>query len=273
MVTQPGESRFRIKELPSEIFYEWLDSYLISASNYYSDCITLKDIYKENYRIKGLCARVAKYIKTKPSISNREHLKDHHCNLFNYWIYEKLIRYYGDSSSVPFHVFGDFLRVLSGLKYYLNDNKCKLNDSIIINPYRKERKELYEYCIDYKTILEKFKNSKDQCNFYYTYVKKKIPSYKKVQELCSLSDKTKCPDFYEKCEPHNPTVLLDQLNCDSIGVEEKQQHKGDPGTTSNSSPSIESVSKFGHAFLGVVVASMSSGFLYKVNTNLIKIHG
>ncbi|SCA60784.1 Plasmodium vivax Vir protein, putative [Plasmodium vivax] len=268
MVVQNYKSGYSIKELPSERFYDWLNSNLISATNYYSDCNTLNERYKRTYENKRLCARVAKYIKIKPSISNEKHLKDHHCNLLSYWIYEQLVSYYGDNSNETFHVFADILRVLSGLKYYLNNNKCELNSSIPIIPDRQEKKELYKYCIDYKTILEKSKHRKDQCNEYYKYVQKKILLYKKYETFCSSSDKRNCPDFYENCKKNDPKVLLDQLKCKDEMLNEKQKPEDSPGTdslgtTSSSFPRIQSVSNLGNAFLGVVVTSMTSGFLYK----------
>ncbi|KMZ82504.1 hypothetical protein PVIIG_05365 [Plasmodium vivax India VII] len=268
MVTESGQSGFSIKELPSEKLYDWLNSNLTSTAQYYSDCYTLKDSYKQDDRIIGLCARVVKYIKNKPYISNGEHLKDHHCNLLSYWIYEQLVSYYGNNSNETFHVFADILRVLSGLKYYLNNNKCELNSSIPIIPDRQEKKELYKYCIDYKTILEKSKHRKDQCNEYYKYVQKKIQLYKKYETFCSSSDKRNCPDFYENCKKNDPKVLLDQLKCKEEMLNEKQKPEDSPGTyslgtTSSSFPRIQSVSNLGNAFLGVVVTSMTSGFLYK----------
>ncbi|KMZ86086.1 hypothetical protein PVBG_05485 [Plasmodium vivax Brazil I] len=273
MVVQNYKSGYSIKELPSERFYDWLNSNLISATNYYSDCNTLNERYKQTYENKRLCARVAKYIKIKPSISNEKHLKDHHCNLLSYWIYEQLVRYYGDNFEETFHVFADILRVLSGLKYYFNDNKCELNSSIPIMPDRQKRKELYEYCIDYEKILEMSKLSKDKCYKYYAHVQEKIGLYKKFQALCSPRDESKCPDFFYKiCDKRDPSVLLAQLKCDDIGVRDKSSQEDASGTTSNTSPSIESVSNLGNAFLGVVVTSMTSGLLYKVNTNLIKIN-
>ncbi|KNA01618.1 hypothetical protein PVNG_06007 [Plasmodium vivax North Korean] len=280
MVTQSGESvsqnmiiKNSYKELPSERFYDWLDRDLTSTTQYYSDCNTLDAPYKNNQEIRSLCAKVVKYIKTKPSILNGNHLKDHQCNLFNYWLYEKLIRYYGDSSSVPFHVFGDFLRVLSGFTYYPKDVTCKLDNSIPMIPDRQDRKKLYDYCVDYKTILEMSKLSKDKCYKYYAHVQEKIGLYKKFQALCSPRDESKCPDFFYKiCDKRDPSVLLAQLKCDDIGVRDKSSQEDASGTTSNTSPSIESVSNLGNAFLGVVVTSMTSGLLYKVNTNLIKIN-
>ncbi|KNA01699.1 hypothetical protein PVNG_04725 [Plasmodium vivax North Korean] len=257
--------RYSIKELPSERFYEWLNSYFLFIPRYSSDCNTLSAPYKDNHEIKRLCAKVVKYITSKPSILNEEHLKDHHCNLFNYWIYEQLVSGYDNNSIEPALVFGDFLLALSMLKYYPNNNICKLDCSIATIKDRKERKELYEYCIDYKTILNKSQIGTDKCNKYCTYVKNKIQFYEKYQEFCSSEDKSKCPDFFDKiCHKCDPSVLLSKLKCDDIEGKEKQQLKGEP--------SIQSVSNFGNVFLGVVLTSMTSGALYKVNTHLIKIN-
>ncbi|KMZ82416.1 hypothetical protein PVIIG_06124 [Plasmodium vivax India VII] len=278
MVTRSGESGYSIKELPSEKFYERLDSYLTFVSNYYSDSSTLSYPYKNNEEIRSLFAKVVKYIKTQPSILNGEHLKVHQCNLFNYWIYEQIDSYCKHKTYQPFQIFADFLLALSGFTYYSKDNTCKLDNSMVIIPDRKERKELYEYCIDHKTILDKSKLSNDNCKKYYTYVEKKIKLYEKFQALCSSRDVRKCPEFFYKiCENKDPKLLLDQLSCKDEMVKEKQQlenaHNNDLASKrSNSFPGTQSVSDIGNVFLGVVVTSMTSGFLYKVNINLIKIN-
>ncbi|CAI7718334.1 PIR protein [Plasmodium vivax] len=264
MATQTCDSGFSYNELPSERFHDWLNSNFISVSKYDSDCNTLDAPYKDNQEIRSLCAKVVKYIKTKPSILNGNHLKDHQCNLFNYWIYEQLDSYYKDDYKEHVQIFGNFLRVFSGLEYYKKENTCKLDSSIAMIPDIKEGKKLYEYCIDYKTILEKSQRSKDKCNKYCTYVKNIIQFYEKFQELCTPSDIRKCPDFFFKiCENKDPKNLLVKLKCDDIGVRDKSSQEDASGITSNSSPSNESVSNFGNAFLGVVLTSMTSGFLYK----------
>ncbi|KMZ95190.1 hypothetical protein PVMG_05108 [Plasmodium vivax Mauritania I] len=263
---------FSYNELPSERFHDWLNSNFISVSIYDSDCNSLDYSYKNNYGIKKLCAKVVKYIKSKPSITNIKHLKDHHCNLFNYWIYEQLVNECKDKSIKPALVFGNFLLVLSGLEYYQKENTCELDNKVATIPDITDRRKLYEYCVDCKTILDNYKHSKEKCQKYYTYVKKKIELYKKFHKLCSPDYESKCPDLYKICDNCDPSVLLAQLKCDEIGVNDKALHEVAPGTTRNTSPSIESVSNLGNAFLGVVVTSMTSGFLYKVNTNLIKIN-
>ncbi|EDL42682.1 variable surface protein Vir16, putative [Plasmodium vivax] len=264
MVTHSDKSGFNIKELPSERFYEWLNNNLIYIWRYSSDCNSLNNIYKRKPKNKELCAKIVNYIKSKPKISTEEHLKDHHCNLFNYWIYEQLANDYDNNSTEPALIFADILFVFSGLQYYPNNKTCKLDDNIVINPDRKKRKELYEYCIDYKTILEKSKLSKDNCKKYHTHVKDKIELYKKYQTFCSSDDNSECPDFFHKfCENKDPKNLLDQLNCDDIWGKEKPPHGDASGTTSNFFLSSQSASNLSNAFLGVVVTSMTSGFLYK----------
>ncbi|SCA83762.1 Plasmodium vivax Vir protein, putative [Plasmodium vivax] len=213
MVTLSGESRFSIKELPSEKFYDWLDSYFISLSQYYSDCSSLNDNYKKNHGIYRLCAKVVKYIKSNPKIPSENHLKDHQCNLFNYWLYEQLDSYCKDGPHKPVQIFGNFHRVLSGFTYYPKDVTCKLDNSIPMIPDRQDRKKLYDYCVDYKTILENYKHSKEKCNEYHTYVKNKIELYNKYQAFCCSHDKSKSPDFFnENCKNYDPSVLLAQLS-------------------------------------------------------------
>ncbi|KMZ88739.1 hypothetical protein PVBG_05685 [Plasmodium vivax Brazil I] len=263
---------YSIKELPSERFYQWLDDYFISTSLYYGDCNTLSYPYKNNQKIRKICEKVVKYIKSNPLIPYIKHLKDHQCNLFNYWIYEQLDSYYKDDYKEHVQIFGNFLRVFSGLEYYKKENTCKLSSSIPIMPNRQERKKLYEYCIDYEAILEKSQSSKDKCNIYYTYVQDKMPLFKKFQGLCTSDDTNDNPDFCKICKNKDPKDLLLKLKCDEIGVNDKSPQEDASGITSNSSPSNESVPNFGNAFLGVVLTSMISGFLYKVNTYLIMIN-
>ncbi|EDL42607.1 variable surface protein Vir16, putative, truncated, partial [Plasmodium vivax] len=195
---------YSIKELPSERFYQWLDDYFISIPQYYGDCNKLSDPYKDNEKIKRLCKKVVKYIKSKPFIPNIKHLKDHHCNLFNYWIYEQLVSYYENNSREPFHIFGNFLAILSELEPNLKDNKCTLDFNITMIQDREKIKKLYGYCVDYKSILENYKHSKEKCTKYHTYVQEKIQLYEEYQSLCASGDKINCPDYYEKLNPPIP---------------------------------------------------------------------
>ncbi|VUZ99652.1 PIR protein [Plasmodium vivax] len=263
MSTQSCDSKYSYNELPSEKFYDLLNTNFMTTSQYYSDCNYLKDIYKKNDRIIGLCAKVVKYTKFNSPILNKEYLKDHHCNLFNYWIYEQLVRYYEDNYQEPVKIFGDILHALSMLEYYPNNKTCILHSSIAMIPDIKEAKKLFEYCIDYKTILEKSKHRKDKCDKYCTYVQKITQFYDKFQKLCTSGDSRDYPNFCEICKDKDPKNLLVKLKCDDIGVRDKSSQEDASGITSNSSPSNESVSNFGNAFLGVVLTSMTSGFLYK----------
>ncbi|GAB69818.1 hypothetical protein PCYB_005670, partial [Plasmodium cynomolgi strain B] len=159
----------------------------------------------------------------------------------------------------------------------------------------RNRRELYEYCVDYSSIYKLLPYYPQKCEEFYKYVESKKRLYKYFKQLCYSSDENKCPNFYSQCEQYDPEIVLRTLPCHRDKINEEVAHvssdlqrekllsdretvsrqasvgMGPVGTIFNGK--FHTVTKVGNILLGVVATSMTSGALYRVNINsLIQIY-
>ncbi|KMZ88502.1 hypothetical protein PVBG_06163 [Plasmodium vivax Brazil I] len=280
-------------------FYDDLNQKIEDSREYRAYCDSLKDVPKGNgFRI--YCGQLVKYLKTKYTTTNGQNNEYDVCPLLNYWIYGKLVNIYGsDKNSTFFQAYGKlqeiWSRVIPDDTDASSNNICK---PIIFDIYKQDdwykRKEFYDYIVDYK-ILKDTANLYDSsnCEEYYKYIERKIPIYEHIKNLCTPENANMCPEFYKQCKGCDPKKLLSELNCHAKMEEKKKAalekgmatqpvvtHPGQgadsaltgraglPDPSQKSQVSSSAVTNASNAFLGVVVTSMTSGFLYKVNTNL-----
>ncbi|KMZ89784.1 hypothetical protein PVMG_06222 [Plasmodium vivax Mauritania I] len=284
--------------LQSGKFYDDLNQKIEDSREYRAYCDSLKDV-PQLRNIKIYCAQLVKYLKTKYTTSNRKKFQYDECILLNYWIYGKLVQFYGsDKNPVFFRASGQLQEIWS--RIFPDDSGTSSNNickPIIFDIYNQDdwdkRKEFYDYCVDYDTLLNTanfFGSSK--CEEYYKYIESKIPIYEYIKKLCTTEGAKTCPNFYEQCKERDPEKLLSRLNCHGAMQEKKAAREkemasqaavthhdqgadsaltgraGLPDPSQKSQVSSSAVTNASNAFLGVVVTSMTSGFLYKVNTNL-----
>ncbi|KNA01345.1 variable surface protein Vir4 [Plasmodium vivax North Korean] len=280
------------KELPSDDLYLTFKFDNEKLTEYKGNCSSIKLSHKKK-RVIELCTRVLKYLKTTYAASNHEKSDYDVCMLLNYWTYKRLNEIFGseDTSNI-FQAFGQ----IQGIWNDYNDNelkgatyvKCKPHFEIHSERDWVKRKELCEYCLDYNTIY-KLADHFDgiYCKKYYDYFEKTADLYKYFDQHCSPSDKKECPTFYDKCKKYDPNNFLTKLSCHQEMQKKKQdaaaaqQHgesaagephsglstdEGSPDSSSLMAVSPRIAKQAGDVFLGVIVTSMTSGFLYRVST-------
>ncbi|GAB70004.1 CYIR protein, partial [Plasmodium cynomolgi strain B] len=156
----------------------------------------------------------------------------------------------------------------------------------------RERKELYEYYVDYYPVSETVKIYSDRCNEFYHYVERKKPLYKHFKELCTGDNTNKCPEFYAQCEQYDPDKVLSHLSCHNEIMKERSSATSSvleirnthsdsetksretsvvmvPVDITNLNEKSHTITKVGNILLGVVATSMTSGALYRVNIKFI----
>ncbi|SBT57986.1 PIR Superfamily Protein [Plasmodium ovale wallikeri] len=113
------------------------------------------------------------------------------CMLLNFWIYDKLTDIYkGQNSSDDINIaFGSLQGVWNKIYYYpqnsLHHNKCKPEFDIVKHHDWKQRKELYDYCVNYEFIEPMCKYFSDQCKEHCEYIEAKSHIYKHFEQLCT----------------------------------------------------------------------------------------
>ncbi|GAB69804.1 hypothetical protein PCYB_005530 [Plasmodium cynomolgi strain B] len=179
--------------LPSKNFYNELETTFNELGEHDVKCNSDYLQYSEPNIIK-ICATLVKYLNTNPE--NERNLKDQHCNLLSLWIYEQLFKYFPDEAN---------RLVLSDIFANRNDlqvDKC-LRDVIVLSYDNwKERKDLYDYCVDYHefNFLNDF--SDEKCKEYEKYIEEKSPLYDKYDSLYMQAYEKDV--FYKKCKYYNP---------------------------------------------------------------------
>ncbi|GAW83953.1 variable surface protein [Plasmodium gonderi] len=136
--------------------------------------------------------------------------------LLNYWIYNRLSwLYHGkpDPITDTFAKLQLLWNSLVGNSIYTSFyNKCSLKFEIIYQHNSIKRKELYNYCIDYITLLNTPKYYKDMRDIICEYFKRKTKLYEGFKAYYSEQNNHECPEFFIKCNESSPYEALSQIN-------------------------------------------------------------
>ncbi|KMZ96092.1 hypothetical protein PVNG_06282 [Plasmodium vivax North Korean] len=193
---------------------------------YYNDCSSIVNISPKNKKnsLRILCAQLVKYLKTKYTTMNNEEIK-YHCVLLNYWIYSRLVYILRtEEMSVIAPILGEFdlkwndiVRELSGNPL---NNKCIPDGRIITYNDWRNRKELYDYYVDYKYLISMAEMYDHNKCTYYNKIKEKQALFDYFDGLCKSSP-DKCPKLYNEHMSYNPNLVLSNLPCHSIMGKER----------------------------------------------------
>ncbi|KMZ96638.1 hypothetical protein PVNG_06299 [Plasmodium vivax North Korean] len=160
-------------ELPSEIFYHNLKTSYKKLYQHYEECTSLDYPHNKDLKVKKICAKIIKYLKNNYKEQNDSKFKDHHCNLLSHWIYEQLAINFNINTNIPFRIYGGFQLILIDLLNGPNESQainCLRKVSVLAFDNWKERKELYDYCVDYDKIMELANSSYENCKKYKEYI-------------------------------------------------------------------------------------------------------
>ncbi|SCA60806.1 Plasmodium vivax Vir protein, putative [Plasmodium vivax] len=202
------------RELYSEKFYDAMDMESDDLKDYDDKCskITVK---KANEEIIQICKKYLRFLDTSKEWIGLFSVYDVSL-LLNYWLYEKLIGIYGEENNEDIILGFTDLQMKWGYpqskRYYESYyQKCKPKLSIVNHKDWKNRKELYDYYVDFNHLYNMAKFRDEKCE-HYNKIKEKSSLYDHFAPLCE-SKGDDCPDFYEKCEPYNPKNVLHELRC------------------------------------------------------------
>ncbi|VVA00040.1 PIR protein [Plasmodium vivax] len=265
-------------------FYDKLNKSDKDLDKYTDECRELCSKNKSFTNIR-LCSILLRFLNDSGTRTGNIKSNYDDCILFNYWMYGVLEQRYKRkyySELIP--IYGDLQTMWNSLvenksktSYY---DKCKPDNSIVSQNDWKQRKELYDYCVNSGTIVNTANIFNHTCKDIYTYIKGKKHLYERFNEPCLSINENKCPKFYSDCEKYHPDTMLPQLYCyedmkkeEAAAAEkalaEKQHPDISPGGTFSSDGSQSQhentppLIKTGDVLLGVVVTSMTSGALYK----------
>ncbi|KMZ77366.1 hypothetical protein PVIIG_05761, partial [Plasmodium vivax India VII] len=138
------------------VFYDKLNKSDKDLDNYTDKCNKL--CRKNNFfKSKRLCSIILRFLEGTNRTSDKKDSDYDDCILFNYWIYDGLSRKFNYNYNIKvYHEFAEIQRVwneliqdASQITYF---DKCKPDNSIVNQQDWKQRKELYDYCVNYELI-------------------------------------------------------------------------------------------------------------------------
>ncbi|EDL42818.1 variable surface protein Vir4/32-like [Plasmodium vivax] len=171
---------------------------------------------QEKEEMKLICKKYLRFLNTSKSWGEAN--SSYNVSLLlNYWLYDKLTQIYRDTRSNLIYVgFGALQLIWSRFKpsrseeeYY---KKCKPELDMVNHTDWKNRKDLYDYCINSELISLTCPFYGDKCLEYCDYIEKKRDIYNHFESICSKEEEN-CPQFYRKCEKYNPKTMLNTLKC------------------------------------------------------------
>ncbi|SBS96014.1 PIR Superfamily Protein [Plasmodium ovale curtisi] len=290
MTTQANSTNFLAlftkssKELISEKFYDAMNSESSDLSKYHQQCKKIEGITYDEHMIK-MCEKYMRYLENC-DVLNKGNFEYDVSMLLNYWVYENLTNIYGSNNDLQINLaFAKLQYIWRYQNYYPQIEsyyqKCKPEISMVNHYDWKERKELYDYYVDYQTLRGTATNISQKCEEYYKKIEKKIPLYKYFEKEC-LPPKSNCPEIYEKCKPYNPESFISTLPCHNQIAQETaaaQKTKVDralqqpppeqPRSVSNfhgTASTLETSeigAKVGHSVLGVAPVLLTATALYR----------
>ncbi|CAG9482888.1 unnamed protein product [Plasmodium vivax] len=275
-------------ELNSQNFYNQLNG-LTGFSAYFKNCESLSS-FPNGTNVKKICARLLKYLESNTIPRNTD--KYDVCILLNFWVYKKLFdTFHSKDISYVYQAFGKLQPIWNG---FVDDKikksehkKCRPISDLVLYGDWKERKELYEYYVDYSPIKLSLGYYTQRCNEFHQYIESKKTLYEHFKKRCPSDDTKECPNFYEQCLQYDPVKVLPELNCHQDIIKEReaaarsvQQRENTysdsetefsvtpvdmvpVGASHNLSGKSQTVENAGHILLGVVATSMTSGALYR----------
>ncbi|SBT01566.1 PIR Superfamily Protein [Plasmodium ovale curtisi] len=207
---------YSLSDLPSERFYQNREYGNLGLNKYSAHCNSIT-YPKQNGHMRNVCKKILKYLEKSEKWKKNASEYDE-CILLNYWVYDKLAYYFGSGETLDMkNAFGSLQFIWS---YLIDDsknptyyNKCKpLFREILDHHDWKQRKELYDYYVDYSTLYATARDYPQKCEEYYKKIEAKKPLYEHFEKEC-LSHTSNCFELYEKCMDYNPDKVLSNLPC------------------------------------------------------------
>ncbi|KMZ83266.1 hypothetical protein PVBG_05893, partial [Plasmodium vivax Brazil I] len=270
--------------LPLDDFYYDLNHSKKNLNKYNEECKRLCS-KNESFTDIRLCSILLRFLNNSSTRTNNINSDYDDCILFNYWIYDKLEQKYKNDYYKKFvPIYGDLQAMWNSLiekpsknPYY---DKCKPDNTIVNQNDWKQRKELYDYCVNYELIQKQMQFYENKCEQFYAYIKSHAPLYKQFKTLYSSENRNKWPEIYSKCEGYHPDTVLPLLDCHkdikeeelslAVKVPSKESPQYIPPRDTFSpddlrlkNASSPPLTKAGDVLLGVVATAMTSGALYK----------
>ncbi|GAW84036.1 variable surface protein [Plasmodium gonderi] len=209
-------------DLTSENFYDKIEN-AKNLSEFYDRCKSLSNT-KYGMGVRNTCLKLLKYLKSNAEYLDKSDTYDI-CELLNYWLATKLsifVGYKGDSyvkdafADIAY-IWNDF--TLNELKKAYQEACNPLISILGLRDWR-ERKDVYEYYVNYKYLKGMSKIKKSHRGFC-SYIRNKASPYNYFDRRCKSDETHFCTEFQTKYKECDPNKLLIEFECE-LEMEKKR---------------------------------------------------
>ncbi|GAB69742.1 hypothetical protein PCYB_004910, partial [Plasmodium cynomolgi strain B] len=212
--------KFSIDELlHTGKFYKNLET-LSTSADYHKLCGSRDEPVFESMHFKKICVAILNYLKNNYSASNHTSNGYDDCKLLSYGAYSRIFDILREKryTIIPY---AQLQRIWNGFIERLPENqRCKPIHEMLSYTDWRERKELYEYYVNYSLIVDLANSYNERCNEFYEYVKKKAHLYEYFEEKCRYKSTIICPEFCEDSKKYNPKNVLSNFSCHHEKIDE-----------------------------------------------------
>ncbi|GAW84007.1 variable surface protein [Plasmodium gonderi] len=218
-------------KLPSKRIYNILNEESIDLRDIHARCeLCLPNSHNKNEYIR-LCSKLVKYLQKKNDIWKRLKISGYHCNLFSYWLYEKLLRMLDNNERNTYDILDKIQQIAYDVMKYKGGNlfiKCDLDRNFKTKEVWEWKKTFYDYCLDFDTIKNMHEPDEVNCNKINNYIKEKKKVFNYFKNICQNKNlgSHECPDVYSNCKHCDPEELINHFKCHS--QEDQQMITIDP---------------------------------------------
>ncbi|SCA60663.1 Plasmodium vivax Vir protein, putative [Plasmodium vivax] len=218
--------------LPSVINYHKLDNYRWSGLN--DDCVKLKgnDDKDDIKNFHNICMSITGVIDSFNEINIHNSFDNNKCTVFALWMYDYLIKEL--KNRYDYSKIEKFINIINPIFIrYSSKIGCTIPSYIGIERYVDTLKILYDFAINYDTLMVYIRNNRYKCSEEFSkYIEEKVKLLYELKEHCVFSREAYCQvlnDIFKK--PIREEKLL-KLGCTKVSsdeikriLEEKLQHQ------------------------------------------------
>ncbi|KMZ76780.1 hypothetical protein PVIIG_05892 [Plasmodium vivax India VII] len=205
------------KLLPSLINYDELYSYGDLGLD--GDCVHLKQKIGDKDDIKNfhkICMSITGVIDLFSEISIYNSFDNNKCTVFALWMYDYLIKELMDN--YDYSKIKKFINIISPIfKRYSRSIGCNIPSYVGIEKYVGTLKTLYDFAINYDTIVLHIHNNGNECSDDFAeYINEKVKLLNQEKENCAHSTQPHCQIFNDIFKQSKIEKLL-TLECIKVG--------------------------------------------------------
>ncbi|CAG9472701.1 unnamed protein product [Plasmodium vivax] len=220
------------KLLPSVINYDNLDSYSGFGLEY--NCVDLEQKKADKDDIRNfheICMSITGVVDSFNEIKIYNSFDNNKCTVFELWIYDYLIKELKNRND--YRKIAKFINIINPIfKTYSNSISCNIFTYIGIEKYVGTLKILYDFAINYYTIMQHIRNNGNKCSEEFSeYINERVQLLNGEKEHCAYSTKRYCQVFNDIFKQPLIEKLL-KLECTRVNseeiktiLEEKLQHQ------------------------------------------------